>query len=140
MKMGCDSTFMQKFARVVSKEMDRYGFDLDIVRTTATGYNPATSGGTMVETLFPCRGILFDLTLQSNGDSTKLGTKIEMGDKQLLIQPCDDDGFYQDNETGQIYPNKDRVKINGKYYQVITFKQLNPSTQDSVIWECYIRG
>lgn len=131
--------FVDKFVKVVTKEMSRYGTDVEIIRTTSV-YNPHYSTSTSSETIYPCRGILLDLTLQSNGDTTKPNSLIEMGDKQLFIQPTDDDGFYQDNETGSVFPNKDKIRINGKVYKVITFKQINPSTTNSVLWECYIRG
>lgn len=137
--MTCSTSAMSKFAKVVSKEMQRYGFDLEIIRSTNT-YNPATSSATIQETSYPCRGIIFDLTLQSNGDQTKPNTLIEMGDKQLFIQPPKDDGWYQENEAEAIYPNKDKIKINGKLYKIVTFKQVNPSLSESVLWECYIRG
>ena len=138
--MSCYSASMDKFARVVTKEMQRYGFDMSVVRQVKGAYNPATSSASITELEIPCRGIMFDLTLQSNGDQTKLGTLIEMGDKQLFIQPTEDDGFYYNNETGSLYPNQDRVKIGGKIYKILTFKQVNPSTLNSVLWECYIRG
>lgn len=132
--------YMDKYMRVVRKEMDRYGFDLTIIRQEDSAYDTAT--GAVVETLveYPCRGIIFDLTLQSNGAQTKPNTLIEMGDKQLFIQPPKDDGWYQENEAEAIYPNKDKIKINGKLYKIVTFKQVNPSLSESVLWECYIRG
>ncbi len=133
-------SYIDKYARVVSKEMDRLGTDVTLIRKVNGVYNPQTSSVTQTEIEVPCRGMLFDLTLQSNGDSTKPSSLIEMGDKQLLLQPNEDDGFYQENELGSIYPNKDVVRINGKIYKIITFKQINPSTTNSVLWDCYIRG
>ena len=64
---------------------------------------------------------------------------ISQGDKQLFIQP-DDDGWYQDTEVDSIVPNRDKIRIGNKLYKVITFKQINPSTQDSVLFECYVRN
>ena len=64
------SLYLDKFVRVVKKEMDRYGFDLEIIRDTSTfEYDPVNPLAPATETLYPCRGILFDLTLQSNGDT-----------------------------------------------------------------------
>ena len=133
--------FMDKFMRVVKKEMDRYGCDVTIIRdiSSESDYDPVT--GTTPQNIeeYPCRGILFDLTLQSNGDGYKHNTLISQGDKQLFIQPPEDDGWYQDNEATTIIPNKDSIRIGDKLYKVITFKQINPSTQDSVLFECYVR-
>lgn len=132
--------YLDKFTRIVKKEMDRYGFDLDIIRTTpSTEYDPLNPLAPAEETLFPCRGILFDLTLQSNGDTFRPNSLINAGDKQLFIQPPEDDGFYNTNETDVVLPNRDKIKIGNKMYKIITFKQLNPSATDSVLFECYIR-
>lgn len=132
---------MDKFMRVVKKEMDRYGCDVTIVRDLSSqdDYDPVTGMTTVNLQEFDCRGILFDLTLQSNGDGYKHNTLISQGDKQLFIQPPDDDGWYQDTEVDSIVPNRDKIRIGNKLYKVITFKQINPSTQDSVLFECYVR-
>jgi len=132
--------YMDKYMRVVRKEMDRYGFDLTIVRNEGSTYDTAT--GAVVETLveYPCRGIIFDLTLQSNGSGTSRNSLITNGDKQLFIQPPDDDGFYYENELELIKPERDHVVIADNVYKVITFKQINPSTSDSVLFDCYIRA
>ena len=132
---------MDKFMRVVKKEMDRYGCNVTIIRDLSSqdDYDPVTGMTPVNLKEFDCRGILFDLTLQSNGDGYKHNTLISQGDKQLFIQPTDDDGWYQDTEVDSIVPNRDKIRIGNKLYKVITFKQINPSTQDSVLFECYVR-
>jgi len=132
--------YVDKYVRVVKKEMDRMGFDIIIQRADQSIYDPATSTISNVVKEFECRGLLFDLNLQSNGDGTKYNTLIEAGDKQLFIQPPEDDGFYHTSNIDLIRPNKDTVKIGDRIYTIVTFKQLNPSTQNSVLFECYIRG
>ena len=135
------NTYIDKFVRVVKKEMDRYGCDITIIRdiSTSDDYIVQTSTAPVLEQEFPCRGILFERTLQSNGNGVYGNTLIEVGDKQLFIQPPEDDGFYQTNETDVIHPNRDRIRIGDKLYRVITFKQVNPSADNSVLFECYIR-
>ena len=137
--MSCYSASMDKFARVVTKEMQRYGFDMSVVRQVKGAYNPSTSSAPITELEIPCRGIMFDLTLQSNGDQTKLGTLIQSGDKQILIQPSFSDGYYYDEEVMVLEPNKDYVQVGNKKYKIVTFKQLNPSSNEAVIWDCYVR-
>jgi hypothetical protein len=81
---------------------------------------------------------LFDLTLQSNGTSTFRSTLIEAGDKQLFIQPP----VKSDNPnwiTNEIVPGRDTITIKGDSYDVVTFKEINPTTTNSILWELYIR-
>ena len=138
--MSCNSTYYQKYHRIVNKEMQRHGFDVSVVRVLKGTYNPTNSSIINTEQIIPCRAMMFDLTLQSNGDSTRYNTLIEMGDKQLLIQPNKSDNYYQDKEVVKLEPNKDYVIIDDRKYKIITFKQINPNNSDAIIWDCYIRG
>ena len=131
--------YMNKFQRIVDKEMQRWGFDVTVIRVVKGIYNPATSQATNTEIQIPCRAMIFDLTLQSNGTAYKSGTLIEAGDKQLLIQPNFSDGYFQHEEVERLEPNKDFVLIGNKKYKIITFKEINPSNSDSIIWDCYVR-
>lgn len=130
---------MDKFHRIVTKEMLRYGFECEVIRQNKGAYNPLTSSVDVTETRIPCRAMIFDLTLQSNGDYSKLGTLIQSGDKQILIQPNLSDGYYYDEEVIVLEPNKDYVQVGNKKYKIVTFKQLNPSSNEAVIWDCYVR-
>lgn len=128
------------FDKVVAKYMAMYGFDLEIERTTeASEYDVETSRLIEVKEVIPARGMLFDLTLQSNGTSTFRSTLIEAGDKQLFIQPPSKRGQYQDVTTDAIVPGRDTITINGDSYDVVTFKEINPTTTNSTLWELYIR-
>jgi hypothetical protein len=135
-----NNPYMEKYARVVRKEMDRYGFDLTVIRKEDSVYDPALGTAVDVTTEFKCRGILFDLTLQSNGTGTSKNSLITAGDKQIFIEPADQDGWYQDNELDAIKPERDKILIGSTLYSVITVKQINPSTNCSVLYDCYIRA
>lgn len=131
---------MEKYARVVRKEMDRYGFEITVIRQEDSTYDPATGTAVDVTTEFKCRGMLFDLTLQSNGTTTSKNSLITAGDKQLFIEPPDQDGWYQENEFDALKPERDQVLIGNDLYSIITVKQINPSTNCSVLYDCYIRA
>lgn len=130
-----------KFDRVVRKEMTRYGFDLIVKRNSATAssYNPALGRAAATVTTLPCRGILFDLTLQSNGNQTMKDSLIQAGDKQLYIEPI----FKQDpnfqSPPSRLIPGQDEVVIGSDTYRIVTFKEVNPSASNSCLWELYIR-
>jgi hypothetical protein len=130
-----------KFDKVVRKEMSRYGFDLIVKRNSAnsTTYNPALGRASSVSSTLPCRGILFDLTLQSNGNQTMKDSLIQAGDKQLYIQPITkQDENFQSPPT-RLIPGQDEVVIGSDVYRIVTFKEVNPSAADSCLWELYIR-
>ena len=48
--------------------MQRHGFDVSVVRVVKGTYNPTNSSIINSEQIIPCRAMMFDLTLQSNGD------------------------------------------------------------------------
>ena len=97
--MSCNSTYYQKYHRIVNKEMQRHGFDVSVVCCKKVHTILLIRQSSILNRLYPCRAMMFDLTLQSNGDSTRYNTLIEMGDKQLLIQPNKSDNYYQDEEV-----------------------------------------
>ena len=131
---------MQVFDKVVDKYMSRYGFDIQIeYLTPASDYD--TESGTIIEVkeLVNARAMLFDMTLQSNGTGNFRSTLIEAGDKQLFIKPITKNTEYQDVLLETITPARDRIVIGGDKYKVVTFKEINPSTSNSCLWELYIR-
>ena len=131
---------MQVFDKVVDKYMSRYGFDIQIEYLSPdSDYD--TESGTIIEVkeLVNARAMLFDMTLQSNGTGNFRSTLIEAGDKQLFIKPIIKNTEYQDVLLETITPARDRIVIGGDKYKVVTFKEINPSTSNSCLWELYIR-
>ena len=131
---------MQVFDRVVDKYMSRYGFDIQIeYLSPESDYD--TESGTIIEVkeLINARAMMFDMTLQSNGTGNFRSTLIEAGDKQLFIKPITKNSEYQDVTLETLTPARDRIVIGGDKYKVVTFKEVNPSTSNSCLWELYIR-
>lgn len=131
---------MQVFDKVVDKYMSRYGFDIQIeYLSPESDYD--TESGTIIEVkeLVSARAMMFDMTLQSNGTGNFRSTLIEAGDKQLFIKPITKNSEYQDVTLDTITPARDRIVIGGDKYKVVTFKEVNPSTSNSCLWELYIR-
>lgn len=131
---------MQVFDKVVDKYMSRYGFDIQIeYLSPESDYD--TESGTIIEVkeLINARAMMFDMTLQSNGTGNFRSTLIEAGDKQLFIKPITKNSEYQDVTLETLTPARDRIVIGGDKYKVVTFKEVNPSTSNSCLWELYIR-
>lgn len=131
---------MEVFDKIVLKYMNMYGFDITIVRTKEeSGYD--TASGTVIEVSeeIPARAMLFDLTLQSNGTNTFRSTNIANGDKQLFVKPPLKNPTTFSITTDKIVPGRDTIIIKGDSYDVVTFKEVNPSSTNSCLWELYIR-
>lgn len=94
-------------------------------------YDPTTGTQNSTTQEIPVEVILMDLTLQSNGLSTKYQTLVEAGDKEAFVRPNKDAPF-------KIEP-ADRLLVNGVEYKVVTVKEVNPTTSDPIIFDLYLR-
>jgi hypothetical protein len=100
-------------------------------------YNPDTGSVSQTVTSTDVEAIMMDLTLQSNGLSTKFGTLVIAGDKELFVRPR-----HKTNPTKPIMainPATDRVVVNGITYKIVTFKEINPTGADPILYDLYLR-
>lgn len=128
---------MEDFDHTVLEFIREDGFVAQYKKMSGT-YNPATASLTSsASETIEVNAILLDLTLQSNGQSTRFGTLVINGDKQLLVQPP--------NKANPLAPAleintaTDRVVVNGVEYKIVTFKELNPTGTDPIYYDLYIR-
>ncbi len=102
-----------------------------------TSYDPITQDITSVEERTTIQCIVLDYTLQSNGYTLKNGTLIQAGDKQVFVRPPKSVGA-PNNFT--IDPAKDKIVIEGVQYNIVTFKQVNPTMGgDALLYEFCLR-
>ena len=125
------------FDNVVTTMMRKFGTQ-QIVRIYADGnYDPATPE---VETGYSDYGVkcmFFDFLRKDDGVIADSKTSIRTGDKQVFIQPIEKT---DSNLTmPKINPTRDLLMINGKPYSVVTVKEHNPSLDDNVLIELYVR-
>lgn len=128
---------MEDFDLAVLEFMNEMGFTAQYVQTANGEYDPATGTVTPVVTQTPVQAILMDLTLSSNGLSTRFGTLVEQGDKQLLVRPP-----HKATEGAtpmDINSASDKVLVHGVEYKVVTFKEINPTGADPLVYDLYIR-
>jgi len=104
---------------------------VDYVQYTDGAYNPATGSVSHTETITKAESILLDLTLSSNGYSTRFGTLVQAGDKQLLVRPP--------SKFFKVNPATDKVRVSGVEYKVVTFKEVNPTGASPYLFDLYIR-
>lgn len=101
-------------------------------------YNPATSENEELlvsQTLV--HAILLDFDRTSNGFSTKFGTLIEAGDKELYMLPTQK----EDPLATPIIPNPaaDRITVAGITYKVVIVKSADPTGSNPLLYNIMLR-
>lgn len=102
-----------------------------------TSYDDATSINTQVATELPCQAIQLDLTRNSNGLSSKFGTLIVQGDKELYLRPPEQTDPLATPLT--IDTSSDRVRIGTTLYKVMDMKVLNPNAAQPLLYNLMLR-
>ena len=129
---------LSDFDETVLFFMEEMGGSATLIFQGSGTYDVATSSYLTTETEMTVRAIMMDLTLQSNGLQTMNGTLIEAGDKRLYLQPANKSD--PNMVMPIIHPNKDKIRMGGVVYKIITVKDYNPTTSNSVLLELYVRS
>lgn len=130
-------SIISDFDDVVVEFMRDYPMLATYVQQTDGVYNPTTGSMSSTTVQTEVDAILLDLTLSSNGLSTRHGTTVIAGDKQLVVRPP--------NKKDPLAPAlvintaTDRVIVNGIPYKVVTFKEINPTGDNPILFDLYIR-
>ena len=100
-------------------------------------YDPSTSTYSTTTIEVACKSIMLDLTRNNNGLSSKFGTEILDGDKELyLLPPPKDDPLAL---PIQIDTTSDRVRIGNITYKVAVAKVLDPTNADIMLYNLMLR-
>lgn len=131
------------FAAGIDSMMADFGTNAFLVTQLDTGEYDAEAGvKPVVTSQIPIRGIIMDLTLQSNGLGTKVRTMIQAGDKVFYVKPTDyllpilmPDGVLAVDSTD------DRVVIGKATYKVVTMKIMDPDASGTapILFELYLK-
>lgn len=134
-------SIISDFDDVVFQFVQDYPLLVTYVQQTDGVYNPATGSMSSTTTETEVDAILLDLTLSSNGLSTRHGTAVIAGDKQLLVRPP--------NKKDPLAPAlvintaTDRVQVPTSEgvitFKIVTFKEINPTGNDPILFDLYIR-
>lgn len=107
-------------------------------RPSATAVFDATTGENFFPTIeIPCKGILLDLTMQSNGYSTKYGTLIGDGDKELLMLPPEKNDPYAVPLI--VNTATDFVRIGSITYNIAMVKSADPTGSAPLLYSFHIK-
>lgn len=125
------------FDAVVMEFMEDYPMTATYRTQVDGAYDPATGTTSFTTVDTEVEAILLDLTLSSNGLSTRHGTMVVAGDKQLIVRPPEK----TDPLATPIVINTatDRVIVFGQDYKVVTYKEINPTGNDVILFDLYLR-
>lgn len=129
--------YPQVFDEVVLEFVRELGAPAQYVSVKPNTYSPTSATATNTTTVFDVKAILLDLTLQSNGYSTKFGTLIQAGDKNLLVQPPHK--IAGGTPLLEINPATDKIVFAGITYSIVTYKEINPAGNDPLLFDLYVR-
>lgn len=105
-------------------------------------YDPSTSAYTTIQVDTLVQAILLDLTRNLNGSSSKFGTSISEGDKELYMKPIlwGETPFRDtlDNITGPD-TTSDKVTVGGWTYKVGTMRLLDPKGNSPMLYNLHLR-
>lgn len=105
--------------------------------TQAQGsYDPSTGSVVVTQTPVTVQLVLVDLTMNTSGLSTKYNTQILAGDKEAYMIPPQKLGG---DPLPQITPGQDLVKVGSITYTVLTFKEVNQTGTDPILYTLYLR-
>lgn len=127
---------MDELDRAVYELMGEFGTLVTYISHTEGEYDTSTGTSPTIETNYTVEGIVMDLTLASNGLSTKYGTLVEAGDKELFIRPPK---TVAGLDALTVSPASDFVVVAGTKYKIVTFKEVNPTGDAAILFTLYIR-
>lgn len=100
-------------------------------------YDTTTGENTSSETQTPVRCILLDFDRVTNGLSSKFGTEILAGDKELYMLPTQK----ADAVASPIIPNptRDRITVAGISYKIVISKSADPTGAAPLLYNFMLR-
>jgi hypothetical protein len=126
------------FDNVVLEFMREYPTTVNFTRVVDSSYDPATGQVTTSSTPWTLNAILVDLQTMKDGVSTRFGTVFVAGDKEVFIQPpqkADPSAV----PLTTIDPSTDKIVVNGITYNIVSWREVNPTGTDPILFDLYIR-
>jgi hypothetical protein len=97
-------------------------------------YNVNTSEYLTTQVDTAVRVITLDLTRNSNGLSSKYGTDILAGDKDVYMKP-----FYLEEIVVDVNTTSDKITVGGILYKVCNSKVLDPTSSSPMLFNFLVR-
>jgi hypothetical protein len=117
-------------ARTVFSLMSKFGGPATLVSKATSEYDPNTSTNVITETTKQLRVMVFDYIPKFTGMGTENGSLIRAGDKQVFVSPS----------PGLVFQSStDAIMWQGKKYDIVAVKELNPSGTKVLLFEIFVR-
>jgi len=110
---------------------------MQYIKSAAPTYNVATSTNSTTHVEINTRGVLLDFTHTNNGLSSKFGTEILSGDKELYMLPPNK--FDPLQPPLAIDTTQDQCRIGGVMYKCMVMKEVNPTGSNAILYNFLIR-
>lgn len=124
-----------QFTRMVQNMMSRFGGEARVLIRAENGtYDASSSEYVVTEQSYIVKAAVFDFTLKNSGIQSEPNSLIQAGDKQVFVQPISD-GL----PLPKIKPNRDAIKLGNEVWKITTLKEINPSYNDPILLELYVR-
>jgi len=127
----------EDFDAIVADFMQEFGFTATLVRRLTPVHDDTNGTVTTPIVSIPVEAIRMELIRPVEGSGSRTGTLIQDGDLQLFVRPTEKSDYFA--AALQVSPNTDSFVINGKSWKIVTCKEYNPSADDCILYEFYIR-
>lgn len=131
-------TRFSDFDRMVAQFMKEFGFVATYKKVTGAVPNDETGSVDVTTKTVKIQAIKMELLRPSQGsDTTKFGTNISNGEQNLFVRPAEKTDSWLD--PLDVNPESDKIVINGEEWSIFVAKKYDPSNEDCILHELYIR-
>jgi len=128
-------TTQPDFDQAALELVTEFGGSGTYTKKTSGTYDPATSTVSVSSASQTVKIALLEYTKPNNGLGMKFGTDIVQADKEAYVIPPQKTG----GSAITIDPVNDSITVGGVSYSIVTFKEVNPSGVDPILYMFYLR-
>lgn len=125
-------SFSSNMRSIVRNVMARTGVDATLICPSVSVYNPETSTNVLTEVTYPCRAIVLDFALISNGTLVDKDTLTTSSDKQVYLDLTQPDGS---QPPIKLQANGFKLLVGTTTYRITVVKEYNPSTNERIMYD-----
>lgn len=125
-------SFSSNMRSIVRNVMARTGVDATLICPSVSVYNPETSTNVLTEVTYPCRAIVLDFALISNGTLVDKDTLTTSSDKQVYLDFTQPDGS---QPPIKLQANGFKLLVGTTTYRITVVKEYNPSTNERIMYD-----
>lgn len=127
----------QDFDIMIGEFFKEYGFITTYYSVGEGVANDSNGTVTTPTTEIEVEAIKMELPRPTNGLISNAGTQILEGDQLLYIRPTEKADVFADAVLAN--PTSDYLLINNARWKIVAVKEHNPSAEDNILYEMYIR-